>query len=537
MNNFIIVFLSLFTSICIAQVSPPNLNFIDIVEEWRYIYFDNNFSILSDDPTASPYSHRLPVKYLIDDDYMYVLETKVAPNPYVGIEGSLLHKLNMTTGLTDWVEYNTSFLDLDYRIDITNGELYLDDNTITMTGYRDLEQLDYTKPSFSFYGTPMYRSVNVSTGELIEEKHGENTPSGLGYSVTGPGNKIIQSSDDNFISISADRNLTGGTINSLYKFHQLDDGMNYNYPLLDSINYDSGIESTSVQGSYRSIFRIHNEDKMLCLFGTKNLESSELSPSELFLKYYDISNPESVSEIWTTDVVNDVYFPQDVFSSSMKLRVKNDNIILYQELFFSTGSPEPNNEFVWLSWYDIEGNRLAQLDPIHIEGRYYPSITVIGVKDGSLYIAGGYRETSTEGYDIIKIDPGTDNYSRVGTLSISNSSTIDFGISQAEILSDGDLFAAIALVYRFNSTDFNFNYYYRFDGSTLGLLTDVEDQQIVDTYLLVYPNPAKENVRLQFDEKVSGRLKLINSIGQEVYTSTVEHAYEYQIYRSGVVFL
>jgi len=144
-------------------------------------------------------------------------------------------------------------------------------------------------------------------------------------------------------------------------------------------------------------------------------------------------------------------------------------------------------------------------------------------------MAGGYRETSTEGYDIIKIDPGTDNYSRVGTLSISNSSTIDFGISQAEILSDGDLFAAIALVYRFNSTDFNFNYYYRFDGSTLGLLTDVEDQQIVDTYLLVYPNPAKENVRLQFDEKVSGRLKLINSIGQEVYTSTVEHAYEYQI--------
>jgi|GEM_PF-3620619 len=538
MNYFSTVFLSLLTSICIAQVSPPNLNFIEIEEEWRYIYFDTNFSTLSEDPTASPYSHRVPVKYLIDDDYMYLLESKIAPNPYVGIEGSLLHKLNMTTGLTDWVEYNTSFLDLDYRIDITNGELFLEDNTITMTGYRDLETIDYTKPSFSFYGTPMYRSVNVVTGELVDEKHGENTPSGLGYSVTGPGNKIIKSSDEQYISISGDISFTDSIINNLFKFHELDQELDYIYPITDSINYNNGLASMSTQESFRPLFQIHNKDKMLCLFGSKNPESSELSPSELYLKYYDISNLESVSEMWSTDVVDDVYYPQDQFSSSMKLRVKNDNIILYQELFFPTDSPEPNNEFVWLSWYDIAGNRMAQLDPIHIEDRYYPSITVIGVIDESLYIAGGYRENSTEGYDIIKIVPGINDYSRVGTLAISNSPTIDFGISQAEILSNGDLFAAIGLVYRFDSADFNFNYYYRFDGSTLGIITNTKDEELSQTDLLLYPNPAKENIKLEFDKKVRGQLKLVNSVGQEVHTSSLDLISEYQLdltlYPSGI---
>lgn len=528
MKFLLIIICSTISLLSISQVTPPELNFNNMTEKWKYIYSDPNLSVLADDPTASAYSHRVPVKYLIDNNSIYLLEAKVSPNPYNGVEGSILHNIDLTTGLSKWVDYNTSFLDLDYRIDITNGELYLDDNSITMTGYRDLEPINYTFPKFAFYGTPMYRSVDINTGELKEEKYGANTPSGLFYTVTGPDTKIIRTDGNRYSSISADLTIDNGTVNNSYKFHQLSEGLDYTYPITDSIGYDSGLPTTETSLSYPSTFGLYDEYTMLCLFGTKNPADFTQSPAELYLNWYDISNLNNVPELRSVDVVGDVYYPQDLFST-IKLKNKDENVILYQEMFFPTNSPEPNNEFVWLSWYDMEGNRIAHLDPIHILDRYYPAITVLGVKDGSLYIAGGYRENLTEGYDILKIEPGENNYTKVGELSIPTSNTINYGISQAQILPNGDLFIAVGLEYEPNSTRHTFHYYYRFDGSTLGILTDTKDEQLSDLQLQVYPNPATENIRFTLNDQFTGKMKIVNNIGQEVYTSNVDHMVEYQL--------
>jgi len=533
MNQFTILIFAIISTSSFAQISPPNLNFIDVTEKWKFVYEDPNYINSPTAPSSTPYSQRIPMRFKIKNNSLFLLETTTTPSPYVGPMGSVLYNIDLTTGLPIWIDNNTQFTGSEYRYFINNSDIFIDDNTVSIAGYRDLEPLEYTLPRFAFYGAPIHRTVDVNTGLLIEQKHGNNTPSGLSYSVTGPGTKVIKNTDGKYSTIGVDLAYNEGVIHNSYKFYELDEEMDYTNDVTDSIVYNSGLQSTLPQLSYFPSFRIYDDQTMLCLFGTKNPADFQYSPEKLFLNWYDISDKNNVLETRSLDVIDDVYFPRDL-EFPVNVELKDDQIVLSQRVFFSQNSPEPSNEFVWLSWYDIEGNKIGYLDPIHIDNRYYYSTIVLGNKDGSLYIGAAFRENATEGYDILKIEPGDNNYDRVGTISIPNNISLDFSIPHAQILPDGDLFAAVGMAQQGNGTFYNFHYYYRFDGSTLGILTNTNEQSLTDENLKLYPNPAKDLVNINLNENRSGNIRFINHIGSLVAEYRIDNLDEYQINTSNL---
>jgi hypothetical protein len=508
--NYVIFFT--FTVISFAQIQPPEIKFINLEENWLYISKDSNFVKSPLDPYSTPYWGRQPQEIIFDEDNIYILEITVSQSPYSGIEGSLLHKIDIHSGNSVWVNYNNTYVGNAFReFYMIDAMRKLNDGNIEIVGYRDIDTIDFTQPQWwGFSGKPIKKIINNSNGEFTDVVVSKDSVRARFNDALSGFNRIITLSNGDYIQFSKNLYLENGELRNSIDFYDIDDSMQIDTPFFKKIEYNTELNipiSLSIVPQFRKL----NAQTVIISFSKIDTSSYEDSPNEFKLIWLDISDKGSIGKTKEIDLTNDIVFPQNQYNEDIKLTTKNDNIFLSQYCYESLS---PIVKFYWFAWYDKYGKQLGKIDRIKDENdNYYNHILPMGIYDGAAYIAAKKNDYT---YDILKTEVFSNQLEKIGQIKIRNTQDIiDLYVWRTEFLPNEKILICMNIT---KNNEFgkrtNFTYYYNFDIEDLGILTKTENFTIDKNFLEISPNPSKDEFIVKFKKTFSGRLEILDTYGR-----------------------
>lgn len=504
-----------------AQITPPALKFQDgLKENWKYISYDSNFVKFPDNNPASPYGGRFVFDYHVKGDHILILEGGESQRPFIGIDGSLIHKLNYKTGKLEWVDHNNMYVGLEYHEDYLGGYMKVNENDeIELVGLRSPFKIEKGKPGYSFYGMPVRRIVDFNTGKLLETNVATKEIKKRA-SVNGIGFLTAKNRKGEMFRITDRVTFPDTIVHENIDFHLIDDSLNIVYPPHDSILHNSNLKSLEYSLSYPSEIWYVSDDTILVVFGTMNPADQSYSPAELLLNWVYIGDKDSIQVVKSVNVAEDLYFPQ--YEEYIGKWVLKEGIVMSQRII-SYEPDVPYKWFTWMSWYDHKGNRQAKIDWIVIDGHYYiEGMQPLFIKDGYLFVSLRKTEEEHTYHDIIKINPGLNNYEKVGSIILENIEGVTYWVSKGQILPEDKAMIMFWVDQIIGSGVTNFVYFYNFDLKDLGVITKTEEIALGQIKLNIYPNPARNNITLSCGIAESGYIELIDQLGQLVLKEKTE---------------
>lgn len=530
-----------FSSIVIsfAQIQPPKIKFINLEENWLYISRDTNFIKSPLDPYSTPYWGRQPQEILFDDNNIYILEITASQSPYSGIEGSLLHKLELQTGEPVWINHNNTYVGNEFREFYAIGCLRKsNDGNIEIIGYRDIDTIDYTQPQWwSFNGKPIKRIINNINGEFIEVVVSKDSLRTQFNDAISGFNRLITLSNGDHIQFSKNLYLENEELINSIDFYDIDDSMQIDTPFFKRIQYNTGLNIPISLSIYPKFMNI-NRDTAVISFGKIDTLSDEDSPSEFKLIWLDISEKTNIKEILEKDITELIHYPQKAYNGVINLITKDENIFVFQYYYVSYS---PVIGFYWLAWYNKYGELLGNIDKLNIDNESkYSKILPMAVKNKVAYIAAMKDNFS---YDILKIEPLTNSLEKIGQIEIENTQDISGTyLWRAEFLPNEKVLICMNVTKNNEIGEkTNFTYYYNFDMKDLGIITPTIEIKKEDNNMEISPNPAKNKIKINFNNPLSGELKLLDMYGRitfnKSFSKTISEQIDVSFIRNGMYVL
>ena len=526
--NSILILYFLIINAIFAQFNPPEINFIGMKENWKYLSCDSNFVRYAS--YATPYWGRVPVQYMNKDHYLFIHEVCEAQNPYRGFDGSLIHKINLNTGKADWIDFNNRYTgNKHFQLIPWRGMTINSNGDIELMGFMSYDTMQIGKPGNYFYGRPYRRIVDYNTGDLLDFRYGMDSMKN--YAAVNIGG-FYKNMKGQWLRYYDDAFFKDTILYERVNFFKLDNDLNIEYPAYDSILHCTNIKTNSYFMSYDPRTIGLNTDTMIYVFGTRNPAENDIL-TELTMNWVDISDIDSIRIVNTVDVLQDVFMP--MYDDNITKYTKDENIIL-AKMVETSDSTAPAKRFVWMSWYDKNGNRIAKIDYLNSEGYIYDQgdVSVIGVKEGNLYITANRKDEEYRVHDILRIEPGLNKICRVGTTKVIKSEDAKHYFDAIMFAPDDKVLARIGILKKVENVNTIFNYYYCFNAYDLGITTKTIDINIPIKDIEIYPNPALNSISIACEDNCEGFIEVIDRLGRLMYKEKSNGCEEESIDISGL---
>ncbi len=536
MNRNYLILITIFSPIItvFSQPVPKELNFLNIQENWKYLAKDTNFIKSPKDLRSTPYSGRIPYHIGLFDNNLLILESVKGQYPWLGIEGCLIHNLNINSGEVKWIYHNDTYVGNTHREEYGYSDIRKNsDGNFEIVGLRGIEPLDTSRFYWGFYGTPIKRVINKDGGMTINVKYSNDTTK-LDQNYFGFGNITLVNSNGVQRRVVRNNSFIDSTLYDKVEFYNINEEMKIALPCEDSIMRSSELNTLEVSLLYSPQMEKLTIDTMVILFGTKNPVEGGKNISKMELYYVDHS--EEVKVVNKVDVTNDIYQPQGGWDSDIFIWTIDNNVFLAQQIDFITDS-----SFIWLNWYDKNGNLINKIDKVKNGDVTYRNFYFLGVKDGVLYIAAVRNDNETEGFDILRIYPGNNVIEKCGYLARKKEELMEYRISCSKFLPDNKIMIGFWANEKIEGKDYNYQYYYCFNTADLGITTNNLEIENTSKPLLIYPNPASGSISLSCEDNDASIIEIIDRLGRVVYRDSNQGCEELSIdisgYTSGLYFV
>jgi hypothetical protein len=490
-----------------AQFVPKELNFLNIHENWKYLAKDTNFIKSPKDNRSTPYSGRNPWHIGLFDNDLLILESVIGQTPWRGTEGCLIHNLKVQNGQINWIYHNNTYVGNTHREEYGYSDIRKNINgNFEIVGLRGVEPLDTSRFYLGFYGTPIRRVINNDDGTTLSVNYSKDTTK-FDQNYFGYGNITIVNSKRIPRRVAWNYSFKDSTLFDKIEFCNINDEMKTVLPCEDSIMHSTELKTSDISLFYVPQLRKLTMDTMVILFGTKNPVEGESTISKMEVYYVDHS--DGIKIVKKVDVTNDIYHPQGGWDGDIVFKTIDENLFLAQQINFISDS-----SFIWLNWYDKNGNLLNKIDKLKYGDIRYRNFYFLGVKDGILYIAAVHNDIETEGFDILRIYPGNSEIEKCGYLARKKEELLEYRISCSKFLPDNKIMIGFWANEKIDGKDFNFQYYYCFNTKDLGITTKTEDINLLSKNIKIYPNPANDYILLSCENAEAAYVEMIDQLGR-----------------------
>ena len=519
-NNLFLIFIFIIISCHLdSQVVPPNMIFSEIEEEWRYISKDSNFVKSPVDKWSSPFWAFFSWNILTDEHSVYIQELTSSQSPYGGQEGCLIHKLDNYTGEPIWIYHNNIYSGNDFReMFAPNSMTFTNEGNIQIVGMRDQDTIDKTQPIFNgFLGQPVKKILNIENGNLMEEVNSTDTFETY-FTVSPNQSNIIPYGEDKIMNVVRNLFEREGLYNYSFELFNVNDQMQIDTPFIQSFEDSIGMYDNVLSCLHLPQFTKLDRDSLILLFVKTDTLDFALTPTDVILKWINITDIFGSHLIKEMDITEFLYYPQSFWNEQIYLRSKDDHLFVSQ-LVEENGNSE--EMFHWLLWLSKEGEVLGYIPQLNdVNGYHYSEYTVIGIKDGILYLSAfDQHSKDTQGdfiNDILKIEPYSNQIIKIGEIKVNNKQDFKWvSIRKAEILNNDNILLNFYNGY-LNNEGYNtdFNLYCSFKPEELGLPVNSQNIPADKIKVNLFPNPARTFFNLEFYSPYSGQVVLFDQLGR-----------------------
>ncbi len=446
--------------------------------------------------------------FVADDDKIYFFK----PYKYISDRGGYLECLDKETGELDWKTV-WHFGNITYK----EEPVYL---YINYKG--NLEVIGLRAGKEGLYVN------NNKNNTLVVREYDKNTGNLLNYSYGNPNGGGVKKMNLPWIGLRGRKFLLYPYGNDLYRYFEIIPGKKfYKSYVLDKDGKVVSVDSVRVIPK--------NPDKAFCYFDNSFLRMGKERYVE-FLFNRACSDDRDSLDI-SVDIINKDFeiektrYMSEVLDSAddYRLHWSNEDYFILKKIIEDTlenGDFAFRNEFIL---FDKELNKLETIKlqddngwPLELSRR----IKAIKLKgdDGMLVVGTGHNFVS-DGYNTLNFykSSGKGVLDTVRIIKVKDEKH-RIAVDQIYQLDDGD----IMLECRDINEKFIFGYYImaghwliRFAAEDLGI-TGTEDYFAGKSDKLeIFPNPAKDNIKISFDDNVQGILNIYDILGQKVLNENI----------------
>jgi hypothetical protein len=530
-----------------AQYDLPEVTFEGIEEDWHYISKDTNFVKSPIDKWSSPYWNLVAWNVLTDQSDIYIQEKSASQSPYGGVEGCLVHKLDIETGEAKWIYHNNTYSGNVFR------EMYswysmskIDNGDIQIVGLRDKDTIDKTKPIFlGFSGQPVKKVLDRNNGLLVEEVSSKDTFNTY-YTLAPNQARVIPVGNNNIVDIVQSRFEDGdGKHYFSLDIFDIGENMQIDTPFVQRFEDSIGVWDNVLAYFYPPSFAKLNQDTLILLFAKTDTTNSKLSPNNVVLKWTDLSDLSQKTILKELNITDLVYYPQSSWNDPIYLTTIDDHIIIRQKV-------EENGVYgknlYWMAWLDKNGKVLGYLPEMtDEEGNYYADFSEIGVRDDILYFAahinGEENDQIINRFDILSMEAFSNQTVKIGEIIPESSIDLNWITMRKSIFLPNDNIL-INLNIVFNNDEgykTDFNLYCSFKPEQLGLPVKNENLSPKELQVVIFPNPTQDKVTITFPTLFTGVVELNDETGRLLQrfliNKKIHHVIKMTDFCNGVYFI
>lgn len=483
---------------------PPMISFSNVETNWSYIPKDSTFVQAASDEFSSPYWGFSYLDHKIKGDNLYILESTFSQSPNGGIEGSLLHKLNVINGEKQWINHNSSYVGNLFREGFGKSSLIVsDEENIYLAGNRSLDTLFTSLSLFGFYSKPLEISIDKITGEIKNKK--ESTQSSKEYyDFFDLSNRIIHTKSTGYMSLSSRIIDENEVLQNTIEFRILDESLDIVTEPYFTLKTPYPLSNGQI--SRQTIYDFLTEDEMIVLFSNTNPSTNIYE--NITLSWLDFREDADNIETQRIEITDQLAFPQNLQNETVLVFGEGEDVFIEQEFF-----DENEVKFNWISWYHNKQWYGRIPFGSSNEGVSYDQIAFIKSKDNKAYfIARALNE-----FDVLMWEKNQDDFTIIKTI-IPEIST-DFlrvYLRTISVLPDDKLLLSIGID-KLNDNDrrTNFSYYFSIDQNQLAIATNTEEVNFADSFV-VFPNPSSGIFCIKNLKESCGNISVYNAFGDKV---------------------
>ena len=531
MKKIFTFFLILITiTIGVSQMDIQGLQFKDVVPEWKYISYDSNFVKSPIDPYSTPYWGRFPLEIISKNDDCYIIELVFSQSPYGGTEGTLIHKIDINDGKLKWINHNDIYVGNKYREWYDRTFYFDEEGNLNMIGLRSNDTIDWTFPTFYYYGEPIHKIIDDNTGEFIYEKYCTEKKEEL-PNVSLTQFEFVKNSNNDIFRVCYESESIDSILNERIDFYALDEDLCINEIPDTSIFHSTGYNTEALSLSYPPLISKYRDDTLLLITGKINPEDADYSPLELNLNLIDISDINNIHIAYSKDVRDDINFPNvELAQGILAFPVEKDLILI--QLVTNKDTMFTENKRIWLNWYDEELNLVSKIDYLNDHNYLYKNASLIGILNGKLYVAAKFSSSDEIGYDILEISPGHNNIEILKRLAIPVSLNLNMNMLMGKIFNGTKALIHFRVTGGENASEVE--QYFCFDLKELGIEYTNNENVTKLNSIIISPNPTSTYFTITCEEEGNKKLEIIDQLGRVVMEENIFDCGENQVDISGL---
>lgn len=521
-NHFInLIFFVLFSNgICFSQPDPITIQFVEAQPLWEHLTWDTTFYDIGNQPGINKYNVVVPHQcYRFNHD---LIISSYCINHRAELYGYVLEQIDINSGTVKWQNYST-YYNGGFQDHYKN--MYLrDDGNLEMIGIK--RHGEYLDTLFSYWNTGGGQSNYVrkvfeyNTGELINTVEGKDSIRNIApsYQVFYP-----IKHDSAYVVLHQTGKELAGTIKYGYDFYIL----NAEHNLTDTLPVASVLYETNDTSNFWSygqppFIKKLNDSTLVCLIFQDRFYPEKTKAQLIWIDikdYHDIKVQKriQVEDLIQGDASSFLYF---------NFNVANEKIYITQP-YYNDDLGDHTAFFVVLDKNgDILHNLTNCMDDFHV----YETFSLIYSSDSYDYVAAFQSKTGREGFDILRINSGSDSLHYISSLTSAIADEEFTRQMEVSNLYEDGIFIIGAYTKKFGGEENSAVKYYAFNGQSLGMEIATSIQSgTTEIDFNVYPNPTNGLLNFDFDDDFSGDISIYDILGRQIKSISLTAQGNYQI--------
>lgn len=517
--------LSLVCGVGISQneITPPSIEFSNLSINWLHVSNDTNYLVnLEDFPESTTYSNKVPLWMDFHEGYIYFFEQNLGP--LHGLLGFSLFKVDAETGELIWELFDNYNNGLDHTINYFNNTYCFNDDELHVYGYKSLEPIPSQNGLF-YYSRPIQKTIDLDSGEIVNSISSDNEigPSYANFTGIGLGN-IHKTANDRLFHFQNSGSIIDSIVHNEIYIHKINERLEIDSNYHRRISYNTGIRSEELSLVARPLYRFTSDSTFVSLNMIRDVYDLQESPSLATIDWWRFDSSDSIEFINQIDVT-DFFYKQSNFYKNLNFSTFRDEIIITQ--YIDENEAEVESPFAKLNWYDKEGILIGNIEIESNSDKNYSRIKPLFIEDNILYFAVHFNDAQFSGNDIFKYDPSFGMEILIGSIKTEIvDSLIHPDILDVLKVDENNVVLGYRFIYDIDATSStqysNFNYYFNFNLSDLGISTNLPKISI-NPAIHIFPNPSQHFISIELEENFSGEIIISDNSGKLVLNNSLEN--------------
>ncbi len=510
------------SGICFSQPDPITIQFVEAQPLWEHLTWDTTFYDIGNQPGINKYNVVVPHQcYRFNND---LIISSYCLNHRAEFYGYILEQIDINSGQVRWQNYST-YYNNGFQDHYKN--MYLrDDGNLEMIGIK--RHGEYLDTLFSYWniggGQSNYvrKVFDYNTGDLINTVEGKDSIRNIApsYQVFYP-IKI----DSAYLVLHQTGKEVDGTIRYGYDFYTLNEYHNLTDTLPISTVFFETTDSVSFWSYGQPPFiKKLNDSTLVCLLFQDRFYPEKTKAQLIWIDIKDYNNIKVLKRIQVEDLI------QGDASSFLyfNFNIVNEKIYITQP-YYNNELEDHTAFFVVL---DRNGEILHNLTNCVDDFHVYETFSLIYSSDSYDYVAAFQSKTGREGFDILRINSGSDSLHYISSLTSAIADEEFTRQMEVSNLFEDGIFIIGAYTKKFGGEENSAVKYYGFDGQSLGMQvqTNVEVTPI-EVDFNIFPNPTNGNISIDFKQDFTGDISVYDILGRKLksFSLLAQSYYQFDI--------